>query len=230
MKKTIMVVMSIIILLLTIISISFLIFKHSNTTNNNEGTEECKGFELVKIDMEKAKQTLTEGEKSKCIRSVNGESITQLDINYQKLINENSNSVKNEEELIEQCVRNKVVLQEATKQGISINQEEKDIVQNYYSQTYTEKDEEIANNLGMNKEEYIQASINEIINNRNIVEFHNKIYMKILKDELAVENESFKEHIKQAKNEENDSEKIALYEKAYNDYVDYLVENSTITN
>ena len=82
----------------------------------------------------------------------------------------------------------------------------------------------------MNKEEYIQASINEIINNRNIVEFHNKIYMKILKDELAVENESFKEHIKQAKNEENDSEKIALYEKAYNDYVDYLVENSTITN
>lgn len=227
MKKKWILIVSILILLIVMLVIFYI---RNSMEPNDQINKKDQTFESIQVDMKEAQETLSKGEKSEVILKVNNQDITQLDVNYQKFINDNlnTNKTKSDEEIIDECIKNEVILQEAKKQGISIDEEEKEIIKEYYSDTYNQEDEKIAKGLGMAKEEYIQTSINKIIDNRNIAEFHNKIYMKILKNELNIDDENFKEYIKQANSEKDDKKRIDLYEKAYEAYVEYLVKNSEV--
>lgn len=225
MKKIIAIITGIIIIIVTgLICIRF----WNNDVKNGGTISTDENIIHTELDMEQAEATLNTGDKETTKATVNGEEISQLDLNYQKLINENSKTEKSNDNILEQCIRNEVILQECEKNDMGIDEEEKQIVREYYSGSYTDEDDKIAKALGMTKEEYCKTAIQKIIDNRNVAEFHNKIFMKILRDEIAIDSQSYNAKVEQAKNASEANEKIDIYEEAYNEYINYLMERSEI--
>ena len=177
-------------------------------------------------------KTLNEGDKEKVVVTVNDEPIKQIDINYQKLINKGvSNIIKSattdDKDVLKEIIETKVLLQEAKKNNIDIDEDEKELVRNTYSEALKESDAEIAKRIGMSNEEYIQYNIEKQIEDRVAFMVKSEILNNIAGGDVNIDDEEFNNKLNEYKNCDA-SKAFTLLEEAYDKYIEYLEKNSNI--
>jgi hypothetical protein len=211
-----------IILLIICISIYVLANSSPKEEEENEQLKEMKDF-------------FGQGDLNEIIARVNGEDITQDEINRESWLESNSTSNDEEisqEEVLNNIIRNKVILQEAKKDNIEVSDEEKETVKRLIEKAY-ENDIELSNEVikitNQTKEEYIKELIESEIERRTISLWHAKIIVEIMENKISIEDENFNKKLRELQNSDNDlSQGTKLLRQTYEAYVDYLVKNSSV--
>ena len=179
-------------------------------------------------------EVLNSGDPEKVIVTVNDEEIKEKDINYKKLVNENINEKfaseqKNTdyESLKKEVINDKILLQEASKNNIDIDEDEKETVRKMSEQAINETDKKIAEEIGLTEDEYLQYSIEKQIETRVIEKMREKITRDIMQGNINIDDKEFNKDVEELKKADT-SEKYDILQKAYDRYIEYLTENSKI--
>lgn len=221
-KSRLTIIILIIILLIICISIYVLANSNQKEDEENEQLKEMKDF-------------FSQGNSNEIIARVNGEDITQDDINKESWLESNSTSSNKEisqETALNNIIRNKVILQEAKKDNIELSDEEKEIVKKLVEQAY-DNDIEFSNEVikitNQTREEYIKEVIEADIERRTISLWHGKITTEIMENKISIEDENFNKKLRELQNSDDDlAQGTKLLRQTYEAYVDYLVKNSSV--
>ena len=195
---------------------------------------------LVKNDgdnfVETTSEILNSDEPEKVIATVNGEEIKEKDINYKELVHQGINETLNIdqkntdfESLKKEVIIDKILLQEARKNNIDIDEEEKNSIEEMSKQAMNQTDEEIAKKIGMTKEEYLQYYIEKQIESRVIEKMREEIIIDIAKGNVHIDDAEFKQNMQKLTDEKEFEKKGELLQKAYDSYINYLIKNSEIS-
>ena len=176
---------------------------------------------------------LTEGNIKDIVATINGQAITQLDVNYQKYINNTKNPT--DETAKNNAIKNEVLFQEAKKSNIDITEEEKQKIKDETTSSMTSKDKQTAKKLKMSEQEYLDYIIEKQIENSVITKVIVDISSKISKEEINdINDEEFNkiyEEYKKGSSSEDANEKannkFESLEKATEAYINYLVKSYT---
>ena len=176
---------------------------------------------------------LTEGNIKDVVATINGQAITQLDVNYQKYLNNTKNPT--DETAKNDAIRNEVLFQEAKKNNIDITEEEKQKIKDETTSSMTSKDKQTAKKLKMSEQEYLDYIIEKQIENSVVTKALVDISSKISKQEINdVNDEEFNriyEEYKSGSSSEDANQKannkFELLEKATEAYINYLVKSYT---
>ena len=179
-------------------------------------------------------EVLNSGNPEKVIATVNDEEIKEKDINYKKLVNENINEKFESEQkntdyesLKKEVIKDKILLQEASKNNIDIDEDEKETIRKMSEQAINETDKKIAEEIGLTEEEYLQYSIEKQIETRVIEKMREKITRDIMQGNIKIDDKEFNKNVGELKKADT-SEKYDILQKAYDRYIEYLTENSKI--
>lgn len=176
---------------------------------------------------------LTEGNIKDVVATINGQAITQLDVNYQKYLNNTKNPT--DETAKNDAIKNEVLFQEAKKNNIDITEEEKQKIKDETTSSMTSKDKQTAKKLKMSEQEYLDYIIEKQIENSVVTKALVDISSKISKQEINdVNDEEFNriyEEYKSGSSSEDANQKannkFELLEKATEAYINYLVKSYT---
>ena len=187
------------------------------------------------------KNILTQGNISEVVATVNGEEIKRFDINYRKYINKNSEKdeedikQKNNDETVKnELIQDKVLLQEAKKNNIDIDENEKQTIRKSYEDSMTDGDKMTATKIGMTQEEYLNYIVEKQIEDKVIAKIKTDIFTKLTNGEIHIDDEEFNKKYEEYQNykaedlNEEVNNKFAILQEASDIYVNYLVKNSEI--
>ena len=222
-RKIIMVIIIVVIFFVIILFWKHFFIKQDNDLKQNNDF------------IETTSKVLNSGEPEKVIATVNGEEIKEKDINYKILVNNAINEKLNVqqkvidyESLKKEAISDKILLQEAKKNDIDIDNDEKNQIEEMSKQIMSETDEEIAKEIKLTKDEYLQYSIEKQIETRIIEKMREKIIVDIVKGNINIDDLDFKQNM-QAFNQSTELKKREeLLQKIYQIYLTYLIDNSEI--
>lgn len=204
-----------------IMILSFLLIKNDRETTS-----------IDKVNLiETPSKTLRNGDKEDIVVVVNDKEIRQLDVNYRLLINQNIKQKYEDTDLAidyegvkDEIINQEILLQEAKKNNVDIDETEKKLIKETYTNAMSETDRQIAQEIGMTEEEFLQYAIEKQTENRIAEKMREKIIRSIVKGEIKLEDDNFNKKMQEVQETLN----YNLLQETYEIYISYLKENSNI--
>jgi hypothetical protein len=214
--------------------------KNKNNSNiNKENTSEIELSENDKKEIVNNIETIFSSNNSDTvIIEVNGEKITQKDLDFFNFSKNNSyiqkyysNSEENEININDELIKETVILQTAQKNGIALTESEiNDITEGIKKSM--DNDEETTKSLldsfQMNENEFLEYYSKVLENTQIILKWKKDILNKIDLGELNINNTEFNTQYDEYKKTTDISKKTEILSNLLTIYIDYLVDNSEI--
>lgn len=160
--------------------------------------------------------------------------ISQKEKELEKIREENSSTRNekeklNDDEIIKNITKDKVLLKEAQKEKISLSQEDIEQIKTLTNNSISEEGKEKIKKLDMTEDEFREYLYNELVNMELRIKIQEKLIKEINSNNITLDNKEFKEKVAKY----NDDKKNNIYDlemglNLLNEYIKLLEDNYNI--